>query len=111
MGPVDKVAYEALNNYCIKLEEHLQSDVFLFYGGIHPNHRTFFTTEFEKLARKKKHKSLAVNLTTNGGSVEMAEIIPEIIKGRFFQSIGKQNHAFWNVFEDRALQIFLFLLL
>lgn len=60
MGPVDKVAYEALNNYCIKLEEHLQSDVFLFYGGIHPNHRTFFTTEFEKLARKNINLLLSI---------------------------------------------------
>ena len=56
--PFDKVAYEALNHYCNKLENHLKSDVFLFYGGIHPNHRTFFTSEFEKLARKKRHKSL-----------------------------------------------------
>lgn len=84
--PFDKVAYEALNHYCNKLENHLKSDVFLFYGGIHPNHRTFFTSEFEKLARKKRHKSLAVNLTTNGGSVEMAEIMVEVMR-RFYDEV------------------------
>ena len=26
--PFDKVAYEALNHYCNKLENHLKSDVF-----------------------------------------------------------------------------------
>ncbi len=78
--PLDKLVYKQLARAAILLENSLGADVFLYYGPLTPGIKDFFIGSMEGLARKKKHNTLAFNITTTGGSAETVEVFVDIMR-------------------------------
>ncbi|MBQ4076597.1 MAG: ATP-dependent Clp protease proteolytic subunit [Mailhella sp.] len=68
------------------IEKLIHADVFLYYGNIDPSYKQLFISEIENLAKHSPKENLAFNITTNGGSVEMVEVMVDVMRN-FYKEI------------------------
>ncbi len=80
---VSSILKEALDSALLELEKQLTADVLVFTGPIHEGPENQFLSIVEQLAVEKKHETLIVVLTTNGGSATVVERYVNIIRHNY----------------------------
>ena len=86
LTPSKTLIFKALDKYAQKIESILHADVMLYYGDINPQYKKYFIDEIENLAKTTKYKKLVFFITTGGGSVEMVEVMVEIMR-HFYEEV------------------------
>ncbi len=72
--------YDILDKSAYELEKFLKADVFQYIGPIDRRYKRSFVSETERLAKIKRHDKLYFLITTDGGSVEMTEVMVRIMR-------------------------------
>ena len=81
MLEVDRHINDILIDKLSLLEAHFDADALFYYGVIHPGYIKLFRDFIEELAAQKPpRKRLAILLNTNGGDVETAEKMVQIMR-------------------------------
>ncbi|WP_240224890.1 SDH family Clp fold serine proteinase [Rheinheimera hassiensis] len=88
MSSLDSHVGIVLNQYATRLETEFESNIFSYYGQIHPNFLSHFRDRFEAFVQQKsstnvKKDTVSFVINTPGGSAEMVEKMSEIIRYHF----------------------------
>lgn len=86
-NPVDKEIQSLLNQRLSQLEDHLDSDIFTYYGPIDDSIVPIIKNVIEDIALEKKHNRLSIILTTTGGSATAVERYVNIIRN-FYDEVN-----------------------
>jgi membrane-bound ClpP family serine protease len=81
--PIIDTIKSLLNKELTDLEKHLKADVLTFYGPVFDGTEGFFLQLVEQLSQQKKHDTLFIILTTNGGSATAVERYVNIIRHHY----------------------------
>ena len=86
--PISKALKDLLNKTLDRLEQELKCDIFTYYGPIIEGNENVIRDIIEDLANdSKKKETLAVILTTNGGSATAVERYVNIIRQHYTKVI------------------------
>ncbi len=80
---VSNVLKEALHSTLLELEGVINADVLVFTGEIYTGPENQFLTIVEQLSAERRHQTLAIVLTTNGGSTTVVERYVNIIRHNY----------------------------
>ena len=81
--PINDTIKSLLNKELSDLEGYLKADVLTFYGPIFDGMEGSFLQVVEQLGQQKKHDTLFIILTTNGGSATAVERHVNIIRHHY----------------------------
>lgn len=78
--------FSILDQYALNIEEIVNADIFWYYGTIDNSYKPFFIEEIERLAANQEHDKLYFCITTYGGSVEMTEVMVDVMRN-FYKEV------------------------